>query len=108
MSNNRNATYAGTPKVTVVDNRSPSIRIMEYNRLSDADPPEEYITRNRYTLSGQLESSIDPRLFLQSQSDDTVLPNIRNIASLGGDVLCTDSVDAGKTLRITDAEGRQV
>ncbi|PFA66961.1 RHS repeat-associated core domain-containing protein [Bacillus cereus] len=105
---NAKSIYNGTPTISVIDNRDLQIRTLEYNRVIDGDPIDEYITRNTYTLLGNLDSSMDPRLFSQYQNDSNTLPNISYIHSLKSDVLCTKSVDAGQKIQLFDIEGRLI
>ncbi|MDZ4417294.1 toxin [Bacillus cereus] len=105
---NAKSIYNRTPTISVIDNRGLQIRTLEYNRVIDEDPIDEYITRNTYTLLGNLDSSMDPRLFSQYQNDSNTLPNMSYSYSLKGDVLCTESVDAGQKIQLFDIEGRLI
>ncbi|MCR6869648.1 RHS repeat-associated core domain-containing protein [Bacillus thuringiensis] len=100
--------YSGTPTISVVDNRNLQIRDLRYNRLEKRDLVDEYITRNTYTLLGNLESSIDPRLFSQYQDDNSTSPNINSFPSLRGEELRTESVDAGRKVNLFNAEGKSI
>ncbi|MGX1460771.1 insecticidal toxin complex protein TccC [Bacillus thuringiensis] len=103
---NTTSIYSGTPTISVIDNRGLQVRTLEYNRVIDGDPIDEYITGNTYTLLGNLDSSMDPRLFSQYQNNSSTLPNMRYSTSLKGNVLCTESVDAGRKTQLFDIEGR--
>ncbi|MFW5436845.1 RHS repeat-associated core domain-containing protein [Paenibacillus apiarius] len=105
---NTTSIYSGTPTISVVDNRNLEIRLLQYNRISAEDPADEYILRNTYTALGYLDSSMDPRLFAQYQEDSGTPANIRNMASLRGEALRTESVDAGRKAELFDIEGRPV
>ncbi|PFO90344.1 RHS repeat-associated core domain-containing protein [Bacillus cereus] len=104
---NTKSLYNGTPTISVVDNRGLQIRILAYNRVIDKDPIDEYITRSTYTSLGNLDSSMDPRLFSKYQNDSRTLPNMKYSNSLKGDALCTNSMDAGQKIQIFDIEGKQ-
>ncbi|TCW52921.1 insecticidal toxin complex protein TccC [Bacillus thuringiensis] len=103
---NTTSIYSGTPTISVIDNRGLQVRTLEYNRVIDGDPIDEYITGNTYTLLGNLDSSMDPRLFSQYQNNSSILPNMRYSTSLKDNVLCTESVDAGRKTQLFDIEGR--
>ncbi|MDE1482746.1 RHS repeat-associated core domain-containing protein [Xenorhabdus bovienii] len=97
--------YADTPTVTVMDNRGLSIRDIVYHRTTAGEQADTRITRHQYSPYNFLIESIDPRLFdLQSQS--TIKPNFTYWPALKGDVLRTESVDAGQTIMLNDIEGR--
>ncbi|MGY1423600.1 RHS repeat-associated core domain-containing protein [Bacillus cereus] len=104
---NTKSLYNGTPTISVIDNRGLQIRTLEYNRVIDEDPIDEYTTHNTYTLLGNLDSSMDPRLFSQCQNDSNTLPNMSYSHSLKSDVLCTESVDAGQKVQLFDIEGKR-
>ena len=94
-----------TPTVQVVDNRGLAIRILQYNRSAAGEAAELRITRQRYTDSGQLLSSLDPRLAEAQQLDPAVTPNFRYDSSLSGRPLRSLSQDAGTRVRLYDVEG---
>lgn len=105
---NTTSIYSGTPTISVVDNRNLEIRTLRYNRIAAGDPEDEYILRNTYTALGYLDSSMDPRLFAQYQEDSGTRPNLRTMASLRGEALSSESVDAGRKAELFDIEGRPV
>ncbi|MDE9434428.1 RHS repeat protein [Xenorhabdus bovienii] len=97
--------YACTPTVTVMDNRGLLVRDIVYHRTTAGEQADTRITRHQYSPHNFLIESIDPRLFdLQSQS--TIKPNFTYWPALKGDVLRTESVDAGQTIILNDTEGR--
>ncbi|PED40828.1 toxin, partial [Bacillus cereus] len=100
--------YNGTPTISVIDNRGLSIRTLEYNRVTDGEPVDEYITQNTYTSLGNMASSMDPRLFSQYQLGNSTLSNIRYSSSLRGEVLRTENVDAGRKIGFFDIEERPI
>ncbi|MGX1461715.1 insecticidal toxin complex protein TccC [Bacillus thuringiensis] len=103
---NTKSLYNQTPTISITDNRGLQIRTLEYNRNIDEESINEYITRNTYSLLGDLDSSMDPRLFSQYQNDNQILPNMKYSHSLKGDTLCTKSVDAGRKIGFFDIEGQ--
>lgn len=100
--------HNGTPTVTVRDNRGLGIRDIAYHRHPDTpEQLDERITRHRFNALAQLEQSIDPRLHERQAVDATTQPNYKFHNSLTGDVLRSDSADAGVTLSLNDVHGRQ-
>lgn len=97
-----------TPIVTVLNNRGHFAREILYHRHPDTpNVTDERITRHQYDARGQLVSSIDPRLYdTMQQSGAKVKPNFHYHPALSGDVLKTESVDAGTTCLLKDALGR--
>ncbi|HEN3671848.1 TPA: RHS repeat protein [Yersinia enterocolitica] len=88
-----------TPTIAISDNRGLAIRALAYNRTNANDSPNELITRNRYNPLGQLIASRDARLEID---------NFRYQYNLGGAMLRTDGVDNGRSVQLTDIEGRPV
>ncbi|QXH74807.1 RHS repeat protein [Pseudomonas atacamensis] len=99
---------ADTPTVNVRDNRGLSVRTLQYNRNAPADAAHQLISQQRYGVRGELLSSIDPRLFAERQSNPNVLPNFRYQTSLSGQVLRTQSQDAGNKVVLYDVENGPV
>ncbi|AZE48349.1 Putative insecticidal toxin complex [Pseudomonas chlororaphis] len=93
----------GTPTFQVMGNRGQMIRSLNYNRTPDApNVLDEYITRQVVNARGFTVSQIDPRLFHERSEQ----PNFTYQVSLSGQLLCSDSVDAGRQYLLPDAEGR--
>ncbi|RJF53337.1 RHS repeat protein [Serratia inhibens] len=93
--------YSNTPEVRVYDNRGLSIRTIEYHRHPDSpDITQERITRHRHDARGFQAQSADPRMHEAGRM------NLRYLTDLFGNVLHTDSADAGATLAFGDAAGR--
>ena len=98
-----------TPQLAVHDSRGLVIRNVRYHCHPDTPTQtDERITRHAYSAPGALVQSTDPRLFALRQVDPTVNPNFSYRFSLTGEVLRTDSVDAGTTHAFGDAGGRPV
>ncbi|WBU47298.1 RHS repeat protein [Kosakonia pseudosacchari] len=90
-----------TPMVSVFDNCGRTVRDIAYYRHPDRpDENDERITRHRYDARGNLARSADPRLY------DEGVANITYRNALGGHILCTQSVDAGTTVALSDAANR--
>ncbi|MDN2485581.1 RHS repeat protein [Kosakonia sacchari] len=93
--------FSKTPSVSVIDNRGLAVRDIAYHRHPDTpQSTDERITRHRFDARGFLTRSADPRLH------DTGLANFIWLMDLSGDVLRTQSVDAGITINLNDASGR--
>ncbi|EPJ75501.1 putative insecticidal toxin complex protein [Pseudomonas sp. CFII64] len=84
------ALHHDTPLLTTIDPRGLTVRSVAWCRTLPADSAEARITRSAFNAAGRLVSSWDPRLCA-----DQAPANLSNIYSLGGAVLCSDSVDAG-------------
>ena len=95
----------GTPTLLVHSNRGLPIRTLRYNRETVGDALDERIDRTTYDPIGHAASRIDARFFAASGSP---LPNFAYASSLSGQVLRTDSVDAGPQWDLSDVEGRPV
>ncbi|MCG1048525.1 insecticidal toxin complex protein TcaC [Mycetohabitans sp. B6] len=91
--------YRGTPTVEVRDNRGLTVRQIRYNRVPDDPERQVLVTRHAFDASGALVSSADPR----HVGPDTV--NFHYQRTLSGQLLRTDSVDAGAQLQLRDARG---
>lgn len=99
--------HSGTPSISVHDNRGLTIRQILYHRHPDTptllDPR---ITRHRFDARGLPAMSIDPRLHERQQSVPDSKPNLLHHTALGGEVLRSESVDAGLTYQLNDVSGR--
>ncbi len=101
------ASFKSTPTILVQDNRGLAIRQIQYNRHPDTpENTETLITRYQNNALDFLAHSIDPRLYQQRQTDNTVTPNFSYITSLSGEVLSVESVDAGMTVTMKDIAQR--
>ncbi|WP_232445100.1 RHS repeat domain-containing protein [Burkholderia ubonensis] len=95
----------GTPTVTVVDNRGRVVRTVQYNRSTPEDALDALVTRQTWSVRGQLATRIDPRLFDALQRDAAVPPNLRYVRSLSDRRLAIHSQDAGIHTALYDVEG---
>lgn len=99
--------FSATPSVAVLDARSLTVREIQFHRHPDNPAvTDTRITRHHYDIRGALSSSTDPRLHDLMQTNSAVKPNFVYQSALSGDVLRTDSADAGTTLSLSDAAGR--
>ncbi|MEM8386380.1 RHS repeat protein, partial [Morganella morganii] len=86
---------------TVLSNRGQVVRDIVYHRHPDTpEKTDERITYHQFDKRGFLEKSADPRMQASG------LSNFRYVTSLSGQVLCTESADAGISLTLNDAAGR--
>ena len=103
MSKTENTLHKKTPSVTVLSNRGQVVRDIVYHRHPDTpEKTDERITRHQFDTRGFLQQSADPRMQASG------LSNFRYITSLSGQVLRTESADAGISLTLHDAAGRPV
>ncbi|MEG7517655.1 RHS repeat-associated core domain-containing protein [Morganella morganii] len=101
MSKTENTLHKKTPSVTVLSNRGQVVRDIVYHRHPDTpEKTDERITCHQFDKRGFLEKSADPRMQASG------LSNFRYVTSLSGQVLCTESADAGISLTLNDAAGR--
>ncbi|TDB55590.1 RHS repeat protein [Photorhabdus luminescens] len=100
--------YHHTPTVSVHDNRGLAIRNISFHRATANANTDTRITRHQYNVSGYLNQSIDPRLYDIRQTNNTVQPNFIWQHNLTGNILRTESIDAGRTITLNDIEGRPV
>ncbi len=98
--------YQKTPTVSVYDNRGLIIRNIDFHRTTANGDPDTRITRHQYDIHGHLNQSIDPRLYEARQTNSTIKPNFLWQYDLTGNPLCTESIDAGRTVTLNDIEGR--
>ncbi|MBF8755571.1 RHS repeat protein [Pseudomonas guariconensis] len=93
--------FSNTPTVTVSDNRGLPVRNVVYHRHPDTPQvTDTRITYHRHDARGFLAQSTDPRLH------EAGLVNFTYLTSLVGEVLRTQSVDAGTSLALSDVAGR--
>ncbi|MEE9928162.1 MAG: hypothetical protein PBU43_08625 [Microvirgula aerodenitrificans] len=93
---------AGTPTVTIHDNRLLAVRIIRHNRLDD-EATDERIERHTFSTTGSPLDCSDARL-----ADSAQPANFRYQCSLSGRALATASQDAGASQILFDIEGASV
>uniref|UniRef100_UPI004053A0C3 RHS repeat-associated core domain-containing protein n=1 Tax=Pseudomonas sp. G.S.17 TaxID=3137451 RepID=UPI004053A0C3 len=84
------ALHHDTPLLTTLDPRGLTVRSVAWCRTQAADSAEARVTRSAFNAAGRWVCTWDPRLWA-----DQAPANLSNIYSLSGEVLCSDSVDAG-------------
>ncbi|ERT12695.1 RHS repeat protein [Photorhabdus temperata] len=104
MKNIDSTLYQRTPIVNVYDNRGLTIRNINFHRTVAGGDTDTRITRHQYDARGHLSKNIDPRLY----DANSEKPNFTWQYNLTGNILRTESVDAGRTVTLNDIEGRQV
>jgi len=97
-----------TPVLTALDPRGAPVRTVAYHRLRAEDEPVARITRSVYGATGFLQQQWDPRLQALQATDAEVKPTVSHCYSLTGQVLRTDSVDAGWRVMLLGGAGQPV
>ena len=90
-----------TPSLLVTDPRGLVVRSIAYHRQEVEEPIAERVQRQVFNANGHLCQQWDPRLFELSD-----LANQSTRYSLSGQVLLSESVDAGWRLAFHDAAGQ--
>lgn len=102
------AVCSRTPSITVVDGRQLVVAQTLYHRHPDTlETTTRHTTRHRYNAARQLTQSMDQRLHGYQTADPTVRPNLSKVYTLTSSIVHTDSVDAGASIALQDAAGRQ-
>ena len=92
-----------TPEITVLGQTGQALRQLRYCRTELDGDAEERISQTIFNPLGQMTASADARLFAAGAT-----PNFRCQFALNGQVLRTDSVDAGVNHTLYDIEGRPI
>ncbi|HCZ4708908.1 TPA: RHS repeat protein [Salmonella enterica subsp. enterica serovar Saintpaul str. CFSAN004144] len=95
-----------TPVVSVTDNRGLTVRTLNWNRSSAADPARGLVTHTLLDDTTRIAQQRDPRRFTAWQSNSSERANLINTPSLSGQTLRRDSTDSGWQVTLYDAEGR--
>ncbi len=90
------------PTLSVVDPRALAIRSVAYCQHPDKPDVEPRITRQIFDEAGREVAAWDPRLWGLAPK-----PNLSTVYALSGQVLLTDSVDAGWQLNLCNDAGSQ-
>lgn len=85
------ALHAHTPTLTVLDSRGFMVRSVRWYRAEDGVAPEPRVSHSRLNAWGWAVKQRDARLFASAAPR----PNLATVYSLSGNVLLSDSVDAG-------------
>ncbi|MBN3864913.1 RHS repeat protein [Pseudomonas frederiksbergensis] len=92
--------HSKTPRLSVVDPRGLSIRSVDYWRAIENQPAEARINRTVHDGAGRAVKQWDPRLWALQVGDPLAPANLTTVYSLPGNVLRTDSVDAGTQINL--------
>ncbi|TDB59074.1 RHS repeat domain-containing protein [Photorhabdus khanii] len=103
MSSYHSAIDQKTPSISVLDNRQLNVRTLEYLRIQADENSNELITRYEFNIQGFQVKSTDPR-----KNKNQSGPNFIRVFNLAGNVLREESVDTGRTITLSDIEGRSV
>src|ERR1044072_2752976 len=98
--------HSTTPTLRVRDNRDLLVRTVKYNRIDPDQPARALIERQLTSDDGLHNQRWDARLFALWQGDASVSPNLSTRLSRAGQVLRSDSVDAGWSVGSYDAAGQ--
>ncbi len=94
------ALYAGTPTLSVLDARGLTVRELAWHRSEAGGLTDTRISRYQHDAAGRLVQSSGPRAL--------TAPDFHWHTGLTGQLLRTQSCDAGRTLMLSDIEGRPV
>ncbi|MBS4087607.1 RHS repeat domain-containing protein [Pseudomonas rustica] len=94
--------HSSHPTLSVVDPRALAIRSVAYCQHPDKPDVEPHITRQIFDEVGREVAAWDPRLWGAAPK-----PNLSTVYALSGQVLLTDSVDAGWQLNLCNDAGSQ-
>lgn len=97
--------HRNTPSLAAFDPRGLTVRNIDYHRSSAEVEPQARIHRQVFGSTGMMIEQWDPRLSQLSRSQPATPANQRTVYSLGGQVLRTDSVDAGWRLTLMGEAG---
>jgi RHS repeat-associated protein len=100
--------HTQTPDLTVIEPRGLACRAVAYCRSDPQGAADLRVTRTLYNKAGLAVAQWDPRLHLLHEGDPTVPANLATAYSLGGQVLSTQSVDAGWRVHVFGEAGQNV
>ena len=94
--------HAHTPTLAVIDPRGLPIRTVAFACSVSGQAPEQRVTQSVFDPMGWLVAQRDPRVF----ADATAPANLLTVFSLSGQVLATDSCDAGWRVSLAGEAGQ--
>ncbi|WPX38388.1 C2H2-type zinc finger protein [Pseudomonas sp. CCC3.1] len=94
--------HARTPTLAVIEPRGLPVRSVAFACSVSGQTPEQRVTWSTFDPMGRLVAQRDPRLF----ADSTAPANLLTVYSLSGQVLATDSTDAGWRLSLPGEAGQ--
>ncbi|NII54902.1 RHS repeat-associated core domain-containing protein [Luteibacter sp. SG786] len=96
--------HTGTPVVAAIDPRGLPLRSVTYLRSEEPDPLQTLVHRLSHDAAGRERARWDPRLW--AGANDGGPATLRQIPSLSGRTLRSDSADAGQRMLLLAASGR--
>ncbi|AZE50392.1 Rhs-family protein [Pseudomonas chlororaphis] len=100
--------HQDTPTLMVIGPRGHALRSVSYYRTEAGVTAEARVERQDYDAAGRVIAQWDARLGEEVKNDPRVQANLRMVYSLSGQMLCTDSVDAGRQLSLPGEAGQVV
>lgn len=94
-----------TPALATIDPRGLSVRTIAYHRAVARDSISKRVNQNEFNARGHMIRQWDPRLNNNRQHNLQQAPNEALHQGLAGQVLKTESVDAGWSIAFIDAAG---
>ncbi|HEY0285697.1 MAG TPA: RHS repeat-associated core domain-containing protein [Pseudomonas sp.] len=95
------ALHRGTPTISVIDPRRLPVRSVDWCRTQVFDSPEVRINGSTFDQAGRLVNRWDARLWR-----DQAPANLTSIHSVSGQVLLSESVDAGWRISLSGESGK--
>ena len=96
--------HAHTPTLAVIDSRGLPIRTVAFACSVSGQASEQRVTQSVFDPMGRLVAQRDPRVF----ADATAPANLLTVFSLSGQVLATDSSDAGWRVSLPGEAGQML
>ncbi|WP_017738667.1 RHS repeat domain-containing protein [Pseudomonas sp. CBZ-4] len=97
--------HAHTPTLSVLDARALPVRTVSYWRADAGETVRACINRTVHDVAGRAVAQWDPRLHDLHTANPTVPPNLATVYSLSGQILSTQSVDAGLRVQLFGETG---
>ena len=98
--------HTHTPTLSVSDSRGLSLRQVVFFRNTANAVAMPRTTRQRHDTAGRVDAEWDPRLWARAEASETLQPNLTTVYSVSGQLLLTDSVDAGWRLALLGEAGQ--
>ena len=87
--------HRNTPTLVASDPRGLLIRTVDYWRDDDSCPAQTRVHRTLHDSAGRVVAQWDPRLWALQKTDPKTPANLATVYTLSGQVVSSDSVDAG-------------
>ncbi|WP_210554558.1 MULTISPECIES: RHS repeat domain-containing protein [unclassified Pseudomonas] len=98
--------HSRTPALSANDPRGLPVRTVDYWRTEVVEPVQTRVNRTRHDVAGRAVAQWDPRLWALQISDPQTPANLTSVYSLNGQVLRSDSVDAGIQIALHGGGGQ--